>query len=258
MADQRFSVSGKVVIITGASQGIGKSMVKEFARNGAKLVICSRSEEKIAKVVQEGSSISKDIFGLKADVRKPDEVDQVLKKALDNFGRIDVLINNAGASFRSPVEDMTLNGWNTVIAINLTGVFICSQAVGKVMIKQGGGKIINISSIAGRDFSAEMSHYAAAKAGVISFTKSLAVAWAKYHITVNAIAPGPIETEGYLGVGKEIPDFMAARAARVPLKRWGKPEEIALPAMFLASDASSFMTGETICIDGGPTISGQE
>lgn len=258
MADERFSVANKVVIITGASQGIGKSMAKEFAKNGAKLVICSRSEEKIAKVVQDVYLLSSDVFGLKADVRKPEEFDQVVKKALDAYGRIDVLINNAGASFRCPVEEMSLNGWNTVISINLTGVFICSQAVGKIMIKQGGGKIINISSIAGRDFSAEMAHYAAAKAAVISFTKSLAVAWAKYNITVNAIAPGPVETEGYLSVGKEVPGFMAARTEKVPLKRWGKPEEIALPAMFLASDASSFMTGETISIDGGPPISGRE
>lgn len=160
-------------------------------------------------------------------------------------------MNNAGVGFLCPVEDMSPGAWDAVVGIDLRGVFLCSRAVGKVMIQQKKGKIINISSISGVYGSPGMAHYGAAKAGVINFTKSLAGEWAKHNINVNCIAPGPIMTEGYQDV-RESGGMGDLPPGRNSFNRWGRPEEIAYPAIFLASEASSFMTGETIVVDGGP------
>jgi NAD(P)-dependent dehydrogenase (short-subunit alcohol dehydrogenase family) len=168
------------------------------------------------------------------------------------------MINNAGASFRAKVEDISANGWNTVVGINLNGTFFgCKWAAKQMMDQPSGGSIINISSIAGVYGSTMMSHYGASKAAVINFTRALGMAWGRKGVRVNCIAPGPVETEGYLGVLTKQDPAAAKKAydtvaSRVGMGRWGKVEEIAYPCIFLASAASSFMTGETIVIDGGP------
>jgi 3-oxoacyl-[acyl-carrier protein] reductase len=166
------------------------------------------------------------------------------------------MINNAGASFRAKPEDISPNGWNTVVQINLNGVFFGCKWAGRQMMAQGGGSIINISSIAGVHGSSMMPHYGAAKAAVINYTRSLGMAWGRKNIRVNCIAPGPVETEGYMDVlTKQEPAAKKAYdtvASRVGMGRWGKVEEIAYPCIFLASQASSFMTGNTIIVDGGP------
>ncbi len=241
----------RVAIVTGGGTGIGLAIATEMAKAGANVVVASRGVEHLNRALADLKAIGAKCLAVATDVRKPEDVDNLVQKTMQQFGKIDILVNNHGASFRSPVEDMSPNGWDTIIAINLKGTFLCCRAAGKVMIQQKKGNIVNIASIAGRDGSPMMSHYGAAKAGVINFTKSLSVEWAKHNIRVNCIAPGPIVTEGYQDVLKkggvtELPKTHQA------IGRWGQPVEIAKVAVFLASDASSYVVGQTICVDGGP------
>ena len=192
------------------------------------------------------------------DVRQEEPVKAIVERAVQEWGRLDIMVNNAGASFRAKPEDISINGWNTVVAINLNGVFLGCKWAGRQMMQQKtGGVIVNISSVAGVYGSTMMPHYGASKAAVITLTRELGTAWGRKGIRVNCIAPGPVETEGYLEVlHKTDPNAertYASIAARVGMGRWGKVEEIAYPCVFLASDASSWMTGETIVIDGGPS-----
>ena len=241
----------QVAIVTGGGTGIGLGIATEMARAGANIVVASRKMEHLEKAVAQVKSLGRQCLAVPADVRKPEDVDNLVQKTMGEFGRIDVLVNNAGASFRCGVEDMTPNGWDTIVDIILKGTFLCCRSVGKVMIKQQKGNIISISSVAGVDGFPFISHYGAAKAGVINFTKSLSVEWSKHNIRVNCIAPGPILTEG-------AQDGMRARGITKPPKsphaigRWGQPEEIGRIAVFLASEASSFLSGQTLVADGGP------
>jgi NAD(P)-dependent dehydrogenase (short-subunit alcohol dehydrogenase family) len=258
MAISPFSLEGKTAIITGGGTGIGKSMAIEFARAGADVAIASRKLEHLEPVAKEIEKLGKRALAMAIDVRQEDQVQALVERTVKDLGRLDVMVNNAGASFRAKPEDISINGWNTVVQINLNGVFLGSKWAVKHMIPQGGGVIINVSSIAGVYGSTMMSHYGASKAAVINLTRAHAVAWAKHNIRVNCIAPGPIETEGYMDVLTKMDRAAADKAynsvaARVALQRWGKVHEIAYPAIFLASDASSFMTGETIVVDGGPS-----
>jgi 3-oxoacyl-[acyl-carrier protein] reductase len=256
MAQFPFSLEGKTAIITGGGIGIGKSISLEFARFGADVMLCSRQMEHLAPTANAIRQLGRRVLPLSVDVRDPDQVNAVVQRTLEEFGKIDILVNNHGASFRAPVEKISLNGWNAVVSINLNGVFLFCQTVGKHMIERRQGVIVNISSLAGVRGSQLMSHYAAAKAAVINFTTTLALEWAPYNIRVNCIAPGPIETEGYLQVlhqtNPNADEVYRNIASRVALGRWGRVEEIAYPAIFLASEASSFMTGTTVCVDGGP------
>lgn len=251
MTNSVFELKDKVAIVTGGGTGIGRGIAVEFAKVGADVVVASRKLENLEKVAGEVRALGRRSLAIVTDVRKPEDVDNMVQKTMDEFGRIDILVNNAGASFNCPLEDMTPGGWDAIVGIDLRGVFLCSRAVGKVMIEQKKGKIINISSTAGVHGSPMMAHYGAAKAGVINFTTSLAGEWAKHNIHVNCIAPGPILTEGYQGVRSagglgDLPPGVNA------LNRWGQPEEIAYAAIFLASEASSFVVGETIIVNGGP------
>jgi NAD(P)-dependent dehydrogenase (short-subunit alcohol dehydrogenase family) len=190
------------------------------------------------------------------DVRQEEQMKALVERTVKEMGRLDVMVNNAGASFRAKIEDISANGWNTVVGINLNGTFFGCKWAGRQMMVQGGGVIINISSIAGVYGSSMMSHYGASKAAVINFTRTLGMAWGRQGIRVNCIAPGPVETEGYLDVlHKTNPDAKKVYdgvASRVGMGRWGRVEEIAYPCVFLASDAASFMNGATMVIDGGP------
>ena len=252
-----FSLEGKTAIVTGGGTGIGKSIAIEFARAGADVGLCSRKLEHLEPVAKAIHDLGRRSFAMPVDVRQEEQVKAVVERAVQEFGRLDIMVNNAGASFRAKPEDISINGWNTVVGINLNGVFLGCKWAGKQMMQQKtGGVIINISSIAGVYGSTMMSHYGAAKAAVITLTRELGVAWGRKGIRVNGIAPGPVETEGYLEVlhktDPEAKKTYDAVAARVGMGRWGKVEEIAYPAVFLASDAASWMTGETIVIDGGP------
>jgi 3-oxoacyl-[acyl-carrier protein] reductase len=257
MARSPFSLEGKTAIVTGGGTGIGKSIAIEFARAGADVALCSRKLEHLEPVVKAIHALGRRSFAEAVDVRVEEQVKGMIERTVKEFGRLDVMVNNAGASFRAKPEDISANGWNTVVSINLTGVFLGCKWAARQMMQQGGGAIINIASVAGVYGSTMMSHYGAAKSGVIMLTKELGTAWGKDGVRVNCIAPGPVETEGYIEVlRKTDPDAdktYAKIASRVAMGRWGKVEEIAYPCIFLASDASSWVTGTTIVVDGGPS-----
>lgn len=253
MNNSIFDLKERVAIVTGGGTGIGRSIALEFAKAGADVIVASRNLENLEKVAGEIRDLGRRSLAVATDVRKPEDVENMVQRTTEGFGRIDILVNNHGAGFNCPVEDLSPGGWDAIVGINLKGVFLCSKAVGKVMIQQQRGKIINIASIAGFYGSPTLAHYAAAKAGVINFTRSLAQEWGKHNINVNCIAPGPIVTEGFMEILKatgitEPPPLQNA------LQRWGRPEEIAYAAIFLASEASNYMTGETICVDGGSRV----
>jgi len=257
MARSPFSLEGKTAIVTGGGTGIGKSIAIEFARAGADVAICSRKLEHLEPVVKAITALGRRSFADVVDVRVEDQVKGMIDRTVKELGRLDIMVNNAGASFRAKPEDISANGWNTVVGINLTGAFLGCKWAGRVMMDQGSGSIINISSLAGVSGSTMMSHYGAAKAGVIMLTRELGIAWGRKNVRVNCIAPGPVETEGYLEVlHKTDPDAEKTYrtiANRVALGRWGKVEEIAHPCIFLASDAASWITGATLVVDGGPS-----
>jgi len=246
----QFELKDKVAIITGGGSGIGESIALEFARVGAKVVVGSRKQENLDKVAEEIKSMGRESLAIATDIRVPEQVDNLIKQTVDRFGKLDILVNNAGASFIVKTEELSPNGWDTIININLKGTFLCSVAAAKVMIPQKSGKIINISSVAGINGSPSMSHYGAAKAGVINFTKTLAVEWAPHNINVNCIAPGMIETEGVRTQGVLTDNAVGDTAGRTPLQLPGQPEDIAYCALFLASEASDHISGETMVVKG--------
>jgi NAD(P)-dependent dehydrogenase (short-subunit alcohol dehydrogenase family) len=251
------TLRGRVAIVTGASQGIGRAIACELAGVGAQVVVCSRRPaelEAVAALIRGRGGHARAVV---CDVGDAGQVERMVTGTQQALGRIDILVNNAAYRIRGPLEHLPVEEWDAMVRCNLTGVFLCTQAVGRVMIGQRAGTIINITSVSGRYGSRGMAAYAATKAGVTTFTQSLGAEWAKYGIRVNAIAPGPVETEGALEVWKT-PDMIARVAREIPLGRLGRPEEIASAALFLASDQSSFVTGETVYVAGGPKTSGRE
>ena len=251
------TLKDRVAIVTGASQGIGRAIAVELARVGADVVVCSRRAEALKPVADAVRAEGRRALAVACDVGDAGQVDAAVARAVETFGRIDLLVNNAGYRIRSPFEDLPRSEWDAMMATNLTGVFLMTQAVGRVMIRQGGGKVVNIGSGAGRTGSRGMAAYAAMKAGVDILTKSLGAEWAKHGITVNNVAPGPVETEGVLEVWKT-PAMIASAARDVPLGRLGRPEEIAWAVIFVASDQANFMTGETVYVSGGPRVTNRE
>ncbi len=246
----QFDLISKVAIVTGGGTGIGRTIALEFAKAGANVVVASRKQENLDRVAGEIKALGRESLVIATDIRVPEQVDNMVKQTEDKFGRIDILVNNAGAGFPVKVEEMSPNAWDVIININLKGTFLCSAAVGKVMIQQKSGKIINIASIAGIDGDPGMAHYGAAKAGIINFTKSLSGAWAQHNINVNCIAPGMIETEGVRAqkilTAKRAGDGTQAPPLQLP----GKPEDVAYLAVFLASEAANHISGETMVIKG--------
>ncbi|HXH10573.1 MAG TPA: glucose 1-dehydrogenase [Alphaproteobacteria bacterium] len=248
------ALQDRVAIVTGGGTGIGRVIAREMAKVGAHIVVASRNPEHVNPAAEEIQQLGRQGLAVIVDVRVPEQVDAMVAAAMDKFGRIDILVNNHGALFQCAVEDLSPGGWNAIIGINLTGVFLCSRAVGKVMIRQQRGKIVNIVSIAGLHGSPMTAPYGAAKAGVINFTKSLAMEWSKHNIYVNAVAPGPILTESGRDLLWASPELQEKVRQQVPLKRYGEPEEVANAVIFLASEASSYITGETLYVDGGPPL----
>lgn len=240
-------LKNQVAIVTGASRGIGKATALALATEGAKVVVNYASSSAAAdEVVKTIIDAGGEAIALQADISQSNQVDNLMKQTLDQFGRIDVLVNNAGITKDTLLMRMKLEDWQAVINLNLTGVFLCTKAVTKTMVKQRSGRIINITSVAGQMGNPGQANYSAAKAGVIGFTKTVAKELASRGITVNAVAPGFIATDMTQDLkSDEIIKF-------IPLNRYGQPEEIAGMIRFLAADAAAaYITGQTFNVDGG-------
>ena len=237
----------KVAVVTGASRGIGKAAALALSRQGAKVVVnYARSSDAAEATVKEITLAGGEAVALQADVSKSDEVDNLIKSAIDKFGRIDVLVNNAGITKDTLLLRMKPEQWQAVIDLNLTGVFLCTKAVSKIMLKQRSGRIINIASVAGQMGNPGQANYSAAKAGVIGFTKTVAKELANRGVTVNAVAPGFITTDMTEDLKSD--DIIKF----IPLGRYGKPEEVAGTIRFLAADpAAAYITGQVFNVDGG-------
>ncbi|MFY9845051.1 MAG: SDR family oxidoreductase [Terriglobales bacterium] len=250
---QLFDLSGRVAIISGGSIGLGRQMAEGLAEMGVDLVLCARKKERCEEAAEALRSVGVQTLALECDVKDKATIHQVVEKTLAKFGRLDILINNAGVSWGVPMEEMTLEQWDKVLSTNLTGTFLFCQAVGKAMIAQHSGKIINIASVAGlRGASSELQAigYHASKGGVIAFTKDLACKWAPHNIQVNAVAPGwfPTHMSGWI-----IEHRKESLLQRIPLGRFGADHDLKGAAVFLASDASAYVTGHVLVVDGGQT-----
>jgi len=249
---QLFDLSGKVAVISGGSMGLGLQMAEGLAEMGANLVLCARKKQRCEEAAQALRANGVQTLALECDVKDKSAIQHVIAETEAKFGRLDILINNAGVSWGAPVEDMTLEQWDKVLSTNLTGTFLFSQAAGKVMTSQGFGKIINIASVAGLGgASAELQAigYHASKGGVIAFTKDLACKWAPHNIQVNAIAPGWFPTHMSEWIIEHRKDSLLEK---IPLHRFGGDHDLKGAAVFLASAASDYVTGHVL-VDGGQT-----
>jgi len=243
------SLEKKVALVTGASGGIGRAVALELAKEGADIVINYIGSVQDAEAVKaEVEKMGREALILQANVAKSDEVEEMMKKALDHFGKIDILVNNAGITRDSLLMRIKEEDWDAVLEINLKGVFLCTKAVSRSMMKQRSGRIINISSVSGQMGNAGQANYVAAKAGVIGFTKTVARELAARNITCNAVAPGFIATKMTEVLSDEVKENILHQ---VPLNRLGTPEEIAHAVAFLASDKAEYITGQVINVNGG-------
>ncbi|MFC4358910.1 SDR family NAD(P)-dependent oxidoreductase [Halobium salinum] len=274
MPTDQFSVRDQTVVVTGSSSGIGRAIAERFAADGANVVVCSREQENVdpvAEAINEGNvgefsgtpegltndgatdvdAVPGSAIAVECDVRERDAVDALVEATVEEFGGVDTLVNNAGASFMAQFEDISENGWHTIVDSNLTGTYHCSQAAGEAMRGDGGGSIVNLSSVAGQQGSPYMSHYGAAKAGIINLTTTLAAEWSRHGIRVNCIAPGFVATPGVESqMGVSASDIDRTDVDR----RVGTSQEIADVAQFLASPASSYVVGETVTAGGVPQV----
>lgn len=242
-------LEGKVALVTGASRGIGREIALELAKSGADVAVnYSGSKEKAENVAEEIKAMGRNAFVIQANVGDSDQVQNMIKDTLSHFGKIDILVNNAGVTRDNLLMRMKEDEWDDVMNINLKGVFLTTKAVSRSMMKQRAGRIINISSIVGVTGNPGQSNYVASKAGVIGLTKTAAKELSSRGITVNAVAPGFIETDMTEKLTDEIQNEMKKQ---IPLARFGQPEDIAKVVVFLSSDDASYMTGQTIHVDGG-------
>ena len=239
----------KITIITGAGRGIGRVIALRFAQEGARVVIADLDESSVHAVAAEIVAAGGLGLGLKLDVAQPAMVDAAIAETRSRFGRLDVLVNNAGIGSCVPVLELTLEEWERNLRVNLTGTFLCAQAAARVMVAQGCGRIINIASISGQRGGVGRAAYGAAKAGVIQLTRVMAVELSARGVGVNAISPGPVDTDQSRGT--HTPATRRAYLDRIPMKRYGQAEEIAAAAVFLAADESSFVVGHVLNVDGG-------
>jgi len=247
---EMFDLTGKVAIVTGASRGLGRGMAIGLAKAGANVVVTDILDTK--ETVDEVKKLGREALGIKVNVTKKSDVEAMVKQTLEKFGRVDILVNNAGILRIEPTEDMKEEDWDKVLAINLKGQFLCAQEVGKHMIKQKSGKIINMSSIAGKFGNPQSAAYNASKAGVILLTKTLAIDWGKHNIQVNAICPGAFYTPMTEESFKD-ENLVQMIKTSVPLGRYGEPEDLVGTVIYLASEASNYVTGHALVVDGGWT-----
>ena len=251
-----FALDGQVAIVTGASRGLGEEMAEGLAEAGAALMICARREQWLTPTIERFAARGFRVEGLVADVSNPVDVQAVVDRTIAIYGRLDILVNNAGITWGARPEDMALDKWQKVIDVNLTGAFLFAQAAGRAMLERGYGRIINIASIAGLHAAVDGPHYApyaASKAGLMGLTRELAASWGRHGIRVNAIAPGFFHSRLADPV---LPLVEPAIKATCPIPRIGAEGELKGVCVFLASDASNYITGQTIVVDGGRTIGG--
>jgi NAD(P)-dependent dehydrogenase (short-subunit alcohol dehydrogenase family) len=253
---------GRVGIITGGATGIGNGIAREIARLGARVVLASRKEENLAKAAEQIRSETgrADAAGYHVlDVRDAAAVEEMVAKVESDYGQVDLLVNNAAGNFVVPAEQLSVNGWNSVIGIVLNGTFYCSSAVGKRMIAaKNGGVILNVIAAYAWTGAAGVIHSASAKAGVLAMTRTLAVEWARHKIRVNAISPGPVDTPGAAERLFPDPAIMEGIRKTIPLRRFANLEEVAQASSYLLSDYASYVTGEALVIDGGQWLSGSD
>ena len=251
-SSSEFDLSGKVAIVTGAGRGMGYPIALALARYGADLVLCSRTVAELEKVKTEIETLGRRALVQRMDVTRISEIGAMVEATLKTFGHIDILVNNAGVNAPQWAEDVTEEAWDKVFNTNLKGLFFCTQAVGKVMIRQKNGKIINVSSQSGVVGLLQRAVYCSSKGGVNLLTKVLAIEWAKYNINVNAIAPTFIETP-FTKPMFEKEGFREYVLGNIPLGRIGKPEDVTGAVIYLSSEASNMVTGHILLVDGGWT-----
>ncbi len=246
-----FDLTGKKAFVTGASRGIGRVITVALAAAGADVAIAARSQEGLAETAREVMALGRKAFAFPLDVTRQQDVASVVTEAIKMLGHLDIVFNNAGGmNFMVPFLDMRISGWEKVLRLNLDSTVYVCQAVGPHLRERGGGSVVNVASVAGLAAAPGLVPYGASKAAVVSLTRTLAVEWAPFGIRVNALCPGWTATD----LNKNLwdgPDGGQATIANVPMRRWARPEEMAGPAVFLASDASSYMTGQVLVVDGG-------
>ena len=245
-----FRLDGDVALVTGAGRGLGRAMALGLAEAGADVVAAGRNRENLNKVCAEMRALGRRALPVVTDVTKPKQLQSLVRRALMSCRKIDILVNNAGTTHRAPAEEFPLDEWDRVMDVNLKSVFILSQLVGRHMKEQGGGRIINVASLASRIGLSLIPPYVASKSGVEGLTRALAVEWAAHNIRVNAVGPGYFKTDLTAGLENH-PDRGPKIKLRIPMKRWGQPEDLKGAVIFLASRASDYVTGQTIFVDGG-------
>ena len=252
MASQKlFDLTGKVAVVTGGNGGIGLGIAMGLAGAGANIVIAARSVEKTAQALEDIRTLGVEAHGITVDVTQEPAIQRMVTSTIDHMGRLDILVNNSGIAVRAQPQELTAAQWDSVVDVNLRAAFLASKEAYAQMVKAGGGKVINVGSmysIFGSDWG---SPYAASKGGLVQLTKSLAVAWAKDNIQVNAVLPGWIVTDLTRGIQDADPNRYDNISRRIPTGRWGEPSELAGAAVFLASTASDYVTGATLAVDGG-------
>jgi 2-dehydro-3-deoxy-D-gluconate 5-dehydrogenase len=251
-----FDLKGRVAVVTGGNGGIGLGMARGLAGAGAAVVVAARNGEKNRRAVHELQALGADAQALEVDVAEEDAVRAMVRAVTDRFGRLDILINNAGINIRKPPQDYTLAEWRQVMDVNLTSAFLTSREVYPVMKEHGGGKIINIGSMMSIFGASFVTAYGPSKGGIVQFTRACASAWARDNIQVNAVLPGWIDTDLTSRSREEVPGLHERVLARTPAGRWGVIDDMAGIAVFLASPASDFVTGTAIPVDGGYSIQG--
>jgi len=255
MAYTGFDLSGRVALITGGTSGLGRAIAIGFAQSGATVIAASRSAEKVAAAAAELQALDPGSGALQLDVADAESIQRVVSRVNEEHGRLDILVNAAGMIKRTPSLEVPLEEFNHIVHVNLNGLFACCQAAGRIMKAQGGGSIINIASVSAYFGFHEVAAYSASKAGVVNLTKALGSEWAQHNIRVNAISPGvfPTPLNRKLVEGTPRGEWLRMHTA---MERFGSPEEIAGAAIYLASDAASYTTGETLNVDGGFTARG--
>ncbi len=257
MPFEEFSLEGRVAIVTGAGRGLGRAMALALAAAGADVVAAARTVQEIEETSRKILELGKRSIAIPTDVLSSNSVQNMVQRTISEFAKIDILVNNSGIAINRPLAETTEEEWNKVIGTNLTGMFLCTRAIGPQMIQQRSGKIINMASNVGVIGRKNFVSYCVSKAGVIQFTRALAVEWARYNINVNAIGPGYFYTD----INAPVFDDDSVRdklLKRIPLRRVGQPKELGPLVVYLASGASDFMTGETIFIDGGSLCSSSD
>jgi 2-deoxy-D-gluconate 3-dehydrogenase len=249
-----FDLSGRVAVVTGGNGGIGFGMAQGLSGAGAAIVVAARNRPKSEAALAELARVGSQSVFIPLDVADPGSCRAMVDETVERFGRLDILVNNAGMSIRKPPEEYAVEEWRAVLDTNLTGAFVCCQAAYPAMCRNGGGKMINIGSMMAIFGAAYAAAYSASKGAIVQLTKSLATAWAKDNVQVNAVLPGWIDTELTIAAREQVPGLHERILRRTPAGRWGVPEDLAGVAVFLASSASDFVTGAAIPVDGGFSV----